>query len=331
VERLDDRGGVHACGRAEGVAAEHRIVVGIGSPVASETARTRSFKCVRSRSIHPMRTQVDHQQIHRRITDPLADAEHRAVDARGAGLERGEAVDRAHVAIAVPVPVDAHVRHRSPRRRVWRSARRRARPAGVAWPTVSAMHNRCAPALMAVSNRAAQRVGIGARRVFGDVHHLQALTYPEPDRFLGAALQIVDRPVFGVLADRTRADEAAALDGQTGPLNDVGDRLNVGDDGAGDTVGLDLRRHSTISAASRSTSRTHMRAGAGESDRGGVDADAIEQVQDAQLLLDRRGAHRRRLQSVAQRLVIELHDRRLRRRRLEVPVEDQVIHDGPSL
>ena len=73
-----------------------------------------------------------------------------------------------------------------------------------------------------------------------------------------------------------------------------------------------------------------MRAGAGQSDVGGVDADAIEQVQDAQLLIDRRRADRRRLQSVAQRFVVEQNDRRLGRRRLEVPVEDQIIHDATS-
>ena len=178
-----------------------------------------------------------------------------AVDARRAGLERGEAVDRAHVAIAMPVPVDAHVRTarlddafgeahdgaRASRRRVTDGI-------GDAQPVRTGIDGGL--------EQPAQRVGIGARRVFGDVHHLQALTYAEPDRFLGAALQIVHRPVFGVLADRARADEAAALDRQPGPLNDVGDRLNVGDDRAGDTVGLDVRRHSTISAASRSTSRT---------------------------------------------------------------------------
>ena len=119
--------------------------------------------------------------------------------------------------------------------------------------------------------------------------------------------------------------------GRPGPLNDVGDRLNVGDDRAGDTVGLDVETALDDLGGEPLDVAHDMRAGAGESDRGGVDADAIEQVQDAQLLLDRRGTHRRRLQSVAQRLVVELHDRRLRRRRLEVPVEDQVIHDGPSL
>ena len=75
-----------------------------------------------------------------------------------------------------------------------------------------------------------QRLGIGARRILGDVHHLQAMADAESDRLLGAALQIVHRPVFRVDADRARADEAAALDRQTGLLHDVGNRLNVGDE-----------------------------------------------------------------------------------------------------
>jgi hypothetical protein len=141
--------------------------------------------------------------------------------------------------------------------------------------------------------QAAQRIGIGARRVFGDVHHLQTLTHTEPDRFLGAALQIVHRPVFGVLADRTRADEAATLDGQTGPLNDVGDRLNVGDDGAGHAVGLNVQAALDNLGGKPLDVAHHMRPCARESDRGSVDTDAIEQVQDAQFLLDRGCAHRR--------------------------------------
>ena len=51
----------------------------------------------------------------------------------------------------------------------------------------------------------------------------------------------------------------------------------------------------------------HVRPGARQPDVGGLDPEPIDQVQDAQLLVDDRAADRRRLQPVAQRLVIE-HD-----------------------
>ena len=69
-------------------------------------------------------------------------------------------------------------------------------------------------------------------------------------------------------------------------------------------------------------------AGAGQADVGRVDADAVEQVQDAELLLDGRRAHRRRLQSVAQRFVEQQDLGRPRPRSVAIPVEDQsIIHD----
>jgi hypothetical protein len=66
---------------------------------------------------------------------------------------------------------------------------------------------------------------------------------------------------------------------------------------------------STISRARRSTSPTTC-----------IDAEPIDQVQDLDLLSDGRRPHRRRLQAVAQRLVIEHHARRLGRRADLVPV-----------
>src|SRR6185295_5237143 len=48
----------------------------------------------------------------------------------------------------------------------------------------------------------------------------------------------------------------------------------------------------------------------------------------AELLFDRRGAHRRRLQAVTQRLVVQHDDGRDVHRRVAVPVVDQrLVHD----
>ena len=50
-----------------------------------------------------------------------------------------------------------------------------------------------------------------------------------------------------------------------------------------------------------------VRAGAGEADVRGVDAEPVDEVEDSELLLDRRAADRRRLQAVPQRLVVQHH------------------------
>ena len=70
-----------------------------------------------------------------------------------------------------------------------------------------------------------------------------------------------------------------------------------------------------ISRASRFDVAHDMRTRAGQPDVGGVDAQRVDQVEDANLLVDARRPDRRRLQPVAQRLVVEHDDRRRRRRR----------------
>jgi hypothetical protein len=70
-----------------------------------------------------------------------------------------------------------------------------------------------------------------------------------------------------------------------------------------------------------------VRTGARQADIGVVDADRVHVVEDAQLVLDVRIGDGRRLQAVAQRLVVEL-DFTARPRRLlagDVPVVDQVL------
>ena len=49
--------------------------------------------------------------------------------------------------------------------------------------------------------QAPQRLRIRARRVFGDIHHIQPVIDGEGDGFLGAAQQPVERPAFGVAAE----------------------------------------------------------------------------------------------------------------------------------
>src|SRR4029079_12066877 len=85
-----------------------------------------------------------------------------------------------------------------------------------------------------------ERLGVGPRRILGHVHHRHTLLHREGERVLGRFLQVVNRPDFRVLADRTRADEGAAFDRYAGALLDVGNRLDVGDHRAGGAIGLNL-------------------------------------------------------------------------------------------
>jgi hypothetical protein len=156
------------------------------------------------------------------------------------------------------------------------------------------------------------------------------LPHAKADGLFGAPLQIVDRPVFGVETDGARADEAADLDGDAGPLDDVGDRLDVGNERTSRAVGSYFEAAVDDLVRETLDIPDNVRPCPRQSQIGGVDADAVEQMQNAQLLIDGRRANRRRLQAIAKRLVNQLDDGRFRRRRLEVPVEDQVIHDGTS-
>ncbi len=73
----------------------------------------------------------------------------------------------------------------------------------------------------------ADRVRVGARRVFGHVHHGQAFTDGERDGLFREPQQLVERPIFGVEADGRRTDERASFDGDAGALRNLGNRLDV--------------------------------------------------------------------------------------------------------
>ena len=71
-----------------------------------------------------------------------------------------------------------------------------------------------------------------------------------------------------------------------------------------------------------------MRSGAGQTDVGRVDADRIHEMQNAHFLLERWIGHRRRLQTVAQCLVVEFDlSAAFAQRHLggSVPVVDEIL------
>src|SRR6185503_15851004 len=111
-----------------------------------------------------------------------------------------------------------------------------------------------------------------------------------------------------ITPDRTRPDEAAAFDRQPDALRDLDDRLHVADNGPRGAVRLDLELRLDNLARQALDVAHHVRTRARQADVGGVDADFVEQPQDAELLFDRRRAHGWRLH---RRVAVPVVDERL--------------------
>jgi hypothetical protein len=128
------------------------------------------------------------------------------------------------------------------------------------------------------------------------------------------------------LADRRGADEEIGLERQTDALRDLDDRANV------ILVRAARRARSHVQlllddlAREALDSLLHVRPRAGQTDVGVIDADVVHVMKDADLVVERRITDRRRLKSVAQRLVVEFDLARRLRRLLagDVPVVDEV-------
>ena len=95
----------------------------------------------------------------------------------------------------------------------------------------------------------------------------------------------------------------------------------------------ELRVHDLL--RERERVRARARAGAGKPDVRGRDAELRHQVEQRLLVIDGRIGDGRRLQPIAQRLVVELHAARLpgKAGRARVPVVDELVffHVGPNL
>ncbi len=185
-----------------------------------------------------------------------------------------------------------------------------------------------AQALCACTNRGGkerpQRVGIGARRVLGHIHDLEALFHRKRDRLLRALLQVIDRPAFGILPDRAGSDESAALDRHTGALHDIGNRLDIGDHGAGCAVGANRQLAFADRTRQAFNVASDVGTGSRQPDVGRVESETVHLLQNLDLFVDRRRADRRRLQAVPQRLVVE-HRQRSRAGGVVVPVVYQRV------
>ncbi len=249
------------------------------------------------------------------------------MNAIGAGLDRGDRVDDAEAAVAVPMPVDLHrgiqpvTQGHDEADQVARSPRR-----GVAHGVTDADTLRTR-----VDGRRVELLHVfrlGPRGVFRDVHDGDAVVGGELDGMRRLGDHPVDVPLLGELADGRGADEEVGLDGDANSLGDIDDRADVvlmctagsarvdGELVVDDLTGQPLH------------GSDHVRAGAGKADVGVIDARGMHEMKNADLLVDRRIGDGRRLQAIAQRLVIEFDLARRRSRRPlagQVPVVNQVL------
>ena len=247
---------------------------------------------------------------------------------RRPGIDRSERVRHAQAPVTVAMPVDTDV----PTALVDEPAHERDDGAdtigsGVA-DGIGHTHT-----FGAGANRrrveAPQRLGMRSRRVLGDVEDRQAFLDRERHRLLGGADQEINGPVLDILANLAGADEGGDLDPEARALGDVDDRLDVGGERARRTIGANRQALADDFAGEPFDIGGHVRAGAGQADVGDVDAQPFHQMEDLQLLVDAGRADRRRLETVAQRLVGHHHERRRTCRFAPVPVVDQIhVGDG---
>ena len=183
---------------------------------------------------------------------------------------------------------------------------------------------RWAPARIAHSY--SRRSVAGSERVVSSVTYItcEAFLHRELDRVLGGLAAATRAPPFGVLADRRRADEHADFDRQAGALDDLDDRRDVGDRAC---ARRSWRAPSAWRRRSRAPGARRRATTCGPAPGRPMSAVSMPSLsirwRISIFCVDRRRPHRRRLQSVAQRLVVEHHARRLGRRADLVPVVDQ--------
>ena len=190
---------MHAGARSERILAERGVVRGHGDAAVLRDERHVLGQWRKIAIDEPPQLHVDEQLIHRGVAHALADTERAAMHAVG-DRRRGERVDRPEPAVVVTVVVELHVASADDllpeeRKEVAHAFRCRV-PDGV----------RCADALRAAADRRlvepAERLRVGARRVFGDEHDWEASFGECGDRLLDVPQHRVDRPVLGETPDR---------------------------------------------------------------------------------------------------------------------------------
>ena len=116
-------------------------------------------------------------------------------------------------------------------------------------------------------------VGVGANRVFRNVHAREIVRDGEFYGVFGGAEEMVDGPIFHDAANRAGAEEGGGFDGDSGALRNFNDRANVVFVSAGGAVGFDAHAIGGDFASEGFRVFAGPRAGAGEADVCGIEAE----------------------------------------------------------
>ena len=208
-------------------------------------------------------------------------------------------------AVAVPVPIDANLFARGLHHFFDHELHQGKRAHGRGVSRGIANHDGARAAIDRGRVQTLDHLRIAAGRVLGDVHGIEAQRHRVFHRLFRGLEQEVIGPVFGVAADRAGADEGGGLDVQPGALHDLGDRPNVIFVSARRAVGANLHLVADDLAGQRLAVRQRARSRARQAEVERVDAQGFHQMQDLNFFFDRGIAHRRRLQAVAQSLIVE--------------------------
>ena len=196
---------------------------------------------------------------------------------------------------------------------------------GVAVPGRIADHDGARAAIDRRRVKPLHGLRIAARGVLGDVHRIEAERNRIFHGLLGGLQKKIVGPAFRKPANGTRTDERRGFDAQAGLLHDLGDGTNIVLMRARSAVGANLHlvRHDFPRQRGHVLDRARSRARQPEIER--VDPERLHQMKNFNLLGNRGIAHRRRLQPIAQALIVEQNrPRRLQpRRMILVPVVDE--------
>ncbi len=247
-----------------------------------------------------------------------------------AGHKRGQRIGNSQATIGMAMPLNADIFPRRLYHFVDDEMHERNYAHGSGVPAGVADHDGLGAAGDGGAVHALDSLGIAAGRVLGHVHHIEA----ERDSvlygaFRGAQQEVIG-PILGIAPDGAGADERRRLDGNTSALHDLSDRPDVVVVGARRTVGLDLHvRAANLPRQSFAVCHGAW-SGSGQPDIERVNSQPFHQVEDFDFLFYGRIADGRRLQAVAQRLVIQQDlARRYHRPGIDrVPIVDEISNFG---
>src|SRR6185437_2548477 len=251
--------------------------------------------------------EIDEHELHRRVTDALTERICGCVDLIGSGGDGGQGICDGKAPIVVTVPVDANFFAGwfndfvdCELDKIVSAARFRVTDRVAEHDGASAATNRGGV-------ESFHGGGVGARRVFSDVHHGQTLRDGELHGLFSGALKMFDGPVFHEAADGTRAKKCGSLDSHANLLGNFGNGANVVYVSARGAIRADFHAATNDFLREGFGVVAGARTGAGETNVYGVDAEVFHQMQDVNFFFDAGVAHGGILEAVAQGLVVE-HD-----------------------